>query len=221
MRLPQSLRARRAEWLADAIAFVVMLVTAHSRDMDARDLVWGLWLASLTAGVVFFFGTILVSRASPFRDKDIKNPLVAVGVTLVVFVLFCLAHGLVHQTLFMFLMAFLPYGANLDELAADPHGGLHLFARLYADYWPIVLITLASWGLVPVFRPKQKPKPGDIILPMPIGSLVRQVLVIFLLAGMHMLGLTAWAYYPVLCVLYLPVETWLKRWSEVTSRPAR
>lgn len=178
--------------------------------MDARDLAWGLWLASMTAGIVFWFSSVLFSRSSPFRDKDLKHPLAALGPVLVVFLLFCLAHGLVHQTLFMLLMAFLPYGAtSIEALAAN--GATGLFHDLYAAYWPIVVLTLVSWGLTPLFRPNHKPQPGDLILPVPSGDLIRLVLVVFLLAILHAAGLTRRAYYPVLLLLYLPVETLLKK----------
>jgi len=204
-------RAARAEWAVGLVVSAVLCWTAHARDLDARDLAWGLWLSSLTAGVVFFFAMLARSPNSPFRDPEIKTRRAAFGVGLVLFVLFCIVHGLIHQALFVFLSVFLPFGASVKELAADADAGSRLFAELYAAYWPIVLLTLSCWGLGSWLRGTRRIRTGELILPVPTGSLVRLVLVVFVLAGLQAAGLGAFAYYPVLVVLYLPVERLLAR----------
>ena len=78
----------------------------------------------------------------------------------------------------------------------------NVFPVIIRIYWPFVLVTLVA--KLPHLAPKKaKLAMGDHLM-KPYGNVIKMHLLIFVFAGLHMLGLTRYAVYPVLIAYFFP-----------------
>jgi len=217
-------RSPRLEWVLAAVNTVLVALIVGIDRLSAGEMVWRLWISCLVAGVAVFFVTMFFSPLSPFRDREIAGPFKAMGVVLLLLALFCIVYGFIFSSLAVFFSLFLPPDSSLKEMAGDRAAGIPFLVRLITLYWPTVLITSVSWIRIPLSRPREM-KPGDILLPMPAGTLIRAVLAIFLLAGFQAAedatgrGILAaagpYAALLLLALFFFPLETLLRKNASV------
>ncbi|MBU0679735.1 MAG: hypothetical protein KJ626_16655 [Verrucomicrobia bacterium] len=197
---------RKRDLLLDTLALVGTIVIAVALKWEARDLIWGLWISSLTFGYLFIITTIVVGVLC---EKDTLKRISSAfgGLFLIAFfsVHFCMFH-FVHA---MFLNSFFPIidheGADLADIPLIIHASL-------GSYWPMVLATFIS-RLDRISPARLRETAGsqwsnrksfESGLAEPYINVVRMHILIFIFAGLHAANLSHYAIYPVIAFYFVP-----------------
>jgi len=193
----------RKELARDLIGFVGTVIAVSVFDWKAKDLIWGLWICSLTFG----YTTILVAIFAPAVRAG-----GGAGLTMAFGGLFLLAFFTVHFGGFhighgVFLNAFFP----LIGEGGDFPNPFQIIGVALALYWPMVLATFVSrFSDLPfdseMFRASGPT--GDVKTASPLikpyVNVIRMHILIFVFAFMHGLKLGNLAIYPVLLFYFFP-----------------
>ena len=196
--------APRSEWGRDLVAFVGTVIAALTFGWQAADLIWGLWICSLTFG----FLTIFVATFMGVVRANGGSFVLKIFGGLFFLAFFTIHFGGFHYGHAVFLQMFMPMPAGPPGprgLFGDPFA---LTARAFADYYPMVLATVVSrWSDLPF---KAFCGAGDVAkargkaLMKPYANVVRMHLLIFVFMGLTALELSDLAIYPVLAFYFFP-----------------
>ncbi|MFT7489366.1 MAG: hypothetical protein ACI9OU_001768 [Candidatus Promineifilaceae bacterium] len=190
---------KQKELILDLCAFAGTVLCVFAFKWDVADIVWGLWICSLSVGYVY----ILTSIVTPALREHGKNRIVALGSGLFMIGFFTIHFGLFHYVHAAFLVGFFP----LD--GADTRSTLPALLRTTIPlYWPLILTTFVSrFPDFPMGRHSSAPKIGpDMrdILTKPYTNVIRMHLLIFVFAGLNAARKAGWAIYPVLAAYFFP-----------------
>ncbi|MCK4510221.1 hypothetical protein KAW64_00695 [bacterium] len=186
--------------LLDVVAFSAAIVAASVFRWEATDIIWGLWVSSLSVG----FTTIVVGIASRAKDPS-SGPLterLAGGLGILAF--FTFHFGLFHLAHSVFLSTFFPI--------TDDDSFLSIFSTWFVAlrlYWPFVLMTLLP-KLPGLKRQWRGPDSVDASFAQPYANVVKMHLLIFVFAGLNAAGLSRYAVYPVLAFYFFPWRRFMK-----------
>lgn len=178
-------------WLPDLLAFLYGLAVAWFFHWQVKDLIWSLWLCSLTVG----YTTILLSIFGPIYSGRKLVPAVGLAFQLVG-ALFTLAFFTVHFGMFHFV-----HSAFLNEFfpLVDEHHGpptLILYRIVLANYWPFILAAVVSERAA-LRQAVEKPN-----MMAPYVNVIRMHLLIFFFAGAAALKLQSFVVYVVVFSVY-------------------
>lgn len=186
-----SARPAAAGFTFDLLGFLLGLGLAYALHWRTADLIWGLWLSSLTIG----YATILLGIFRAVPAPQVPPALQVLGKLFLVG-FFTVHFGLFHLVHSIFLNLFFPVGGAVG--AAEPTF-FPDYGHVFAHYWPWLLAAalgerraLAA-AAVPVgaFSPMQ-----------PYSNVIRMHLLIFFFVGMAVIGLDHFAVYAVVYALY-------------------
>jgi hypothetical protein len=209
-------RRKRSQWITGILTLVASAGYTLYSGMDAKDVVWGLWVSSFTAGYLLFFVRFFFTPSSHFRDRDHAGKPTWIIAFIVGFLLFGIIHNLIHEVLFMLFLALMPFTMGIEELARTEGAALDMVVRLYTTFWPLIVFTSISW-IQAAFKESLTDSRGSLFLPMPTGYLMRLSITVFMLAICRIIadtvfpGFDRWIILPVLILVYLPFETLANR----------
>lgn len=190
----------KKELVRDLIAFVGTVAAVMFFDWKAKDVIWGLWICSLSFG----YTTIVVTIFAPaIRAGGGAGALMAFG-GLFLLAFFTVHFGMFHFVHGVFLNSFFPL---VGESKGFP-SPLVLIGASLAAYWPMVLATFLSRFSDLPFDGKNvlmdKGKAGGQAFMKPYANVIRMHLLIFVFAGLHAANLSDLAIYPVLLFYFFP-----------------
>jgi hypothetical protein len=184
----------RRDLALDLFAFAGTVACATIFRWEARDVIWGLWISSLTVG----YATIVSNVVRGVRSVLGGYRFLAVLGGLGTLAFFTFHFGMFHFVHSVFLNGFFP-------LLESGDGFPHLFdlvGAALASYWPLVAASFLS-RLSDIF-PSSPTPPGKDSFAAPYANVVRMHLLIFVFAGLHMTGLSRLAIIPVLAAYFFP-----------------
>ena len=195
----------KKELARDLIAFAGTVAAVVFFDWQAKDVIWGLWICSLTFG----YTTIVVSIFAPaFRAGGGAAAVAALGgVFMLAF--FTVHFGMFHIIHGQFLQQFFPL-VEAHEGFLKPQ---QMIGTAIALYWPMVLATFISrFSDLPLKDDKTKKKsifkggasPGGDAFMKPYSNVIRMHMLIFVFAGLHAAKMADLAIYPVLLFYFFP-----------------
>ena len=207
---PPAQAAPTSSWRRDLVAFVGTVIAASTFAWQAADLIWGLWICSLTFG----FLTIFVAIFMGVVRADGGSIVLKIFGGLFFLAFFTIHFGGFHFVHAMFLEMCMP-------MPAGPLGPRGLFGNPFAslayalsNYYPMVLATfVARWSDLPF---KAGSSAGDAAkargaaLMKPYSNVVRMHLLIFVFIGLTALELSDLAIYPVLAFYFFPWSAFVR-----------
>ena len=201
----------------DLLAFALGLGLAWQFQWEARDLVWSLWLASLTVGYAMILWLLFAPawRLHQEGESADATKVVVAGVFLVAF--FTFHFGMFHFVHSIFLNAFFPVGPRVAGLASA-----QIYVEVIARYWWFVPVALLAEREAFRLPPPSAPDAGEgrtgarearkarPVFPAaspdglfrPYRNVVRLHLLIFFFAGAHFLKVDNFAVYAVVYAVY-------------------
>jgi len=187
-------RAGRRDLALDLFAFAGTVAVATFFRWEARDVIWGLWISSLTVG----YATIVSNVVRGVRQVVGGYRALAVvgGVGTLAF--FTFHFGMFHFVHAVFLNGFFPLVESGDGFPNI----LGMAARALASFWPLVVASFLS-RLSDIF-PSSPGRSVKDSFAAPYANVVRMHLLIFVFAGLHMTGLSKLAIIPVLAAYFFP-----------------
>jgi len=200
-------------WLTEALAFVVTLGWAVWSGLWPTDLVWGLWVSSLTSGwllLVLTFGTSIFFPAAARIPEDQRTGQRAVAMV-VIGAIFIGMFGVVHAALIAMFEEVVGAPAAVDARTAGDaiRQFLGLAWSTLRAYWPLALMTSVV-GLNAFARAVTSEDDDDLILGPWIG-IARLQVVTFVLIGFNLLGLRSVLLAGLLAAVFFPVERYAFR----------
>jgi hypothetical protein len=189
----------------DLLSFVGTAVAAVWLGWATRDLIWGLWLSSLTIG----YATLLLSIGGQYWfthrlpiGEEIVHPAgrlavrgVSIGMGLFTAAFFTVHFGGFHLVHGAFLNAFFPLAPG----GSDPFDYLALLPEAARIGWPLMLGSLVS------ARHDLRQAPDDSNFMRPYLNVIRMHLLIFVFAGAAAVDLDQrWLYVVVLFFYFFP-----------------
>lgn len=186
----------RRDLTLDLFAFAGTVVWATFFRWEARDVIWGLWISSLTVGYITIVSNVVRGVRSVAGGYGYKAAAVAGGIGTLAF--FIVHFGMFHFVHAVFLNGFFP-------LIESDGGFPHIFAmvaRSMASFWPLVVASFLS-RLSDIF-PGGETSVGKDSFAAPYANVVRMHLLIFVFAGLHMADLSRLAIIPVLAAYFFP-----------------
>jgi len=210
----------RARWdhaWPDALAFGVGLALAWSAGWKTADLVWSLWLASLTVGYATIVWGALQPAVMQFREGATGRGVAAVvgGFGLIAF--FTFHFGMFHAAHAALLSQFFPLFPGHKQQGFMDFTLLEEIARRYGWFVPVALLAERQTfrpEVVPPAPPAMSVKAPDIaarkarqaigssLLFRPYLNVVRLHLLIFFFAAAHFAQLESFAVYAVVYAVY-------------------
>lgn len=191
------------------ISFLVTLLLAEFQQWQITDLVWSLWISSLTLGYAYLITGILASVVSGSVNMPTKNsgsatitkdqmPMVLViGSAIFLIAFFTIHFGLFHFVHSVFLNLFFP-------LTGDVSGFPNFFGFIwisFTNYWSIILLSALTQ--LPNFMQLIN-QPGRDFMTMPYKNVVKMHLSIFVFAGLSMANINGITLYYLLIVYFFP-----------------
>ena len=212
---PPSPVASTSERRRDLVAFVGTVIAASTFGWQTADLIWGLWICSLTFGFLTIFVAILTGLLRTNGGSFVLQ--IFGGLFFLAF--FTIHFGGFHYGHAVFLEMFMPMPAGPSGprgLFGNPFGDpFALTARALANYYPMVLATFISrWSDLSF---KAGSSAGDAAkargaaLVKPYLNVVRMHLLIFVFMGLTALELSDLAMYPVLFFYFFPWSVLVRR----------
>lgn len=197
----------KSELARDLIAFIGTVLAVSLFDWKAKDIIWGLWICSLTFG----YTTIVVTIFAPaFRAGGGGGVAMAFG-GLFLLAFFTVHFGMFHFVHGVFLNSFFPL---VGEVSGFP-SPLVLIGGALAAYWPLVLATFISRFSDLPFNGDNvigsKGRSGGDAFMKPYANVIRMHLLIFVFAGLHAANMADLAIYPVLLFYFFPWSAFFKR----------
>ena len=192
--LRQESGAGRRDLALDLFAFAGTVACATLFRWEARDVIWGLWISSLTVG----YATIVSNIVRGVRQVLGRYKVLVVVGALGALAFFTFHFGMFHYVHAVFLSAFFPL---IEEGGAFPSMPA-LVARTAASFWPLIVASFLS-RLSDIFPASPAPSGKDSFA-APYSNVVRMHLLIFVFAGLHMADLSRLAIIPVLAAYFFP-----------------
>ncbi len=217
----------RSAWL-DGLALIAGLAMAWFFQWQVRDLVGSLWLSSLLVGYativwIIFRPVVAVwfeagANGAPAAARTSITALYWIGAFFML-AFFTVHFGIFHFVHSVFLNMFFP----VEPGAQHGFPSIGLYARVFAAYWPFVLVAAvaernAFLGPTPPLvgpwsaRDADGKKPADPFM-APYRNVIRMHLLIFFFAFAHFLRLES---FPVYAVVY---GVYFFPWRLVKRRP--
>ena len=168
---------------------------------QARDVIWGLWISSLTVG----YATIVSNVVRGVRDVLGSYKVLAVVGGLGTLAFFTVHFGMFHFVHAVFLSGFFP----LEGAGEGPFNFLGIIVRSTAAFWPLIVASFLS-RLSDVFPGSPAPSGKDSFA-APYANVIRMHLLIFVFAGLHMADLSRLAILPVLAAYFFPWKAVFRR----------
>ena len=186
--------AGRRDVALDLFAFAGTVAFATFFRWEARDVIWGLWISSLTVG----YATIVSNVVRGVRQVVGGYRALAVlgGVGTLAF--FTFHFGMFHFVHAVFLNGFFPIVESGDGFPNLPG----MAARALGSFWPLVVASFLS-RLSDIF-PSSPGRSVKDSFAAPYANVVRMHLLIFVFAGLHAAGLSRLAIIPVLAAYFFP-----------------
>ncbi len=178
----------------DLFAFAGTVACATIFRWEARDVIWGLWISSLTVG----YATIVSNVVRGVRGVLGDYKIVAVVGGLGALAFFTFHFGMFHFVHAVFLNGFFPLVESSDGF---PHF-LSMVAKSAAAFWPLIVASFLS-RLSDIFPGSPAPSGKDSFA-APYANVIRMHLLIFVFAGLHMADLSRLAILPVLAAYFFP-----------------
>jgi len=191
----------RRDLALDLFAFAGTVACAIVFRWEARDVIWGLWISSLTVG----YATIVSNVVRGVRGVLGDYKLVAVVGGLGTLAFFTFHFGMFHFVHAVFLNGFFPLVESSDGF---PHF-LGMVAKSAAAFWPLIVASFLS-RLSDIFPGSPAPSGRDSFA-APYANVIRMHLLIFVFAGLHMANLSRLAILPVLAAYFFPWKAVLGR----------
>ena len=185
----------------DLFAFAGTVACATIFRWEARDVIWGLWVSSLTVG----YATIVSNVVRGVRGVLGNYKAVALVGGIGTLAFFTVHFGMFHFVHAVFLNGFFPLVEPSDGF---PHF-LGMVGKSAAAFWPLIVASFLS-RLSDIF-PASPSNPGKDSFAAPYGNVVRMHLLIFVFAGLHTAGLSRLAILPVLAAYFFPWKAVLGR----------
>ena len=185
----------------DLFAFAGTVACATIFRWEARDVIWGLWISSLTVG----YATIVSNVVRGVRGVLGNHRAVALVGGIGTLAFFTVHFGMFHFVHAVFLNGFFPLVESSDGF---PHF-LSMVAKSAAAFWPLIVASFLS--RLPDIFPGSPAPSGKDSFAAPYGNVVRMHLLIFVFAGLHMTGLSRLAILPVLAAYFFPWKAVLGR----------
>jgi hypothetical protein len=195
-------------WWANIGSFLFTLTCAWTFQWQATDVIWGLWISSLTVGYCY----ILVAIVTSVVNAESAKRSTAIGSAAFLLVFFTFHFGFFHFVHSVFLNTFFP----LHEEALSGAEFNNFFSTIQItvrDYWPLIIATLVSrWQDLPFNEDISMDKNGALM--KPYANVVRIHILIFVFAGLYAAKLEHIALYPVLASYFIPWGIWLSSNSD-------
>ncbi len=200
----------------DALAFALGLGLAWSAGWKTADLVWSLWLSSLTVGYATIVWGALQPAVMQFREGATGCGAAAIAGALGLIAFFTAHFGMFHAGHAALLNQFFPLipGQHRDFVDFGP---LAEVVRRYGWFVPVALLAERQAFRLPAV-PREPPamsvKAADIaarkarqaigstMMFRPYVNVVRLHLLIFLFAAVHFARLDSFAIYAVVYAVY-------------------
>lgn len=225
-------RDRQGEIARAMVLFCATLALAHFQNWDAGDVAWSMWSASLVTGYIWilagiFGGSFLfvskVARGVRFDGKTEPVPVwgrallvtLSLGGGLFMLGFFTIHFGGFHAVHSIFLDAFFPLDGSAGIMAGFPESSdkgpefdlLNNGTRALSAYWPFVLFALL-WRMPDLIR--RLAEGSEIGFGAPYAAVVKNHLLIFLVAGMVAADLEGLVIYAVTFLYFFPFGVFFK-----------
>jgi hypothetical protein len=193
----------KTELILGLFGFIITVICVAVLEWQARDIIWGLWISSLSIGYAYIVAVVIASvYNSKSRKERIGN--IISGPFFLAF--FTVHFGMFHFVHAIFLNCFFP----LVELNKGfPNGFLFLSAS-FLSYWPFVAATLISSYQDFSFKKIKKQGKGQEAFMKPYANVVRMHILIFVFAGLHAARMAEFAIYPVLVFYFFPWKSFFE-----------
>ena len=201
--------ADHRDWWVALAAFAVTLLAALIGRWQATDIVWGMWVSSLVTGyamILVMIGADVLRGRNPAERGDQAATLTGRSLGALFTVAFFSFHFLFfHAGHAMFTQQFFP-------LAGVEAGGHEMLGNFLAvtplalsGYWPVVLAAFAASG--DAFR---RALAGNTLnsMALPYRAVVKNHVMIFIVAGLTMAGLQGWLLYSLFLWYFVPDAFW-------------
>ena len=144
----------RRDLALDLFAFAGTVACATIFRWEARDVIWGFWISSLTVG----YATIVSNVLRGVRDVlgNYKALALVGGIGTLAF--FTIHFGMFHFVHAVFLNGFFPFVESSDGF---PHF-LGMVAKSTAAFWPLIVASFLS--RLPDIFPASPKQPGEGLL---------------------------------------------------------
>jgi len=185
----------------DLFAFAGTVACATIFRWEARDVIWGLWISSLTVG----YATIVSNIVRGVRGVLGGYKVLAVFGGLGALAFFTFHFGMFHLVHAVFLSGFFP----LAESGDGPFNFPSTIATSASAFWPLIVASFVS-RLSDIFPGSPAPSGKDSFA-APYANVIRMHLLIFVFAGLHMADLSRLAILPVLAAYFFPWKAVLGR----------
>jgi hypothetical protein len=180
-------------WAPKLLLFLLTLGVAVWQQWRPADLAWSMWSASLFGGYLY----IITGLTREFlQTRGWQHFLFALPFFTLHFVGFHFGHS-------QFMQSFFPLSE--DELAFP-----ELILFCLREYWPFVVLALTDLFF------SIKDKPQTVFTPMePYKAVIRNHLMIFVVAFAGNLGLEKWLIFALLLLYFFPFELLRKKQAAV------
>lgn len=196
---------RAREWASALAGLALTTAAAVLEDWQAADIVWGMWVSSIVTGyamILLAIGAGVVRGQALLGREDVPvtvaRPLALGGGLFLVaffsvhFLMFHWGHAVFTQLFFP-----LPGIAGVDDLPRLDG----VVQVTLAAYWPVVLASL--FARADGFRAALAGNPKEAMT-LPYRQVVKNHLMIFIVAGMSALGAQAWLLYVLFAWYFFP-----------------
>jgi hypothetical protein len=212
----------------DLFLFALILIWASAGQLLAKDLIWGLWISSLTVG----YATILAMAVIPvLTASSLGNRIAGILGGLFFIAFFSVHFGGSHFVHGLFLAGFFPPFDQAPSSGPNPAIYPRLLPYLLGAYWP--MIAASAWMAMGTWKEAWRggiafhttsgtragPK-GDLMM-RPYANVIRMHFLIFIFAGMKIAGLDGLIVYPVLLLYFFPWQTMFRGMKSRRSPQAR
>ena len=204
---------RRMTWAdfgPDLLAFAGTVFCALAFRWQARDIIWSLWISSLTFGYAWMLTAFI--RAIVSADGWAKAGAAVGGLFTLTF--FFLHFSLFHAVHGEFLNGFFPLQ---PQLAFRPQHLTTLAPLALAAYWPFVLMTFVS--RVRDFPWRKAPQNLGALMFMPYVNVLRMHVIIFIFAALDFAHLTRFAILPILLFYFFPWRIFNRERKALAQKP--
>jgi len=193
-------------------SFAVTLLLAAAQRWQVVDLVWSLWISSLTLGFAYLFtgiaakairggmGEGILVKGKTIRGLDAPAGLrwgLSIGGALFMVAFFTVHFGMFHFVHSVFLNLFFPL---VGEQGSFPNM-LEIVRVCVLNYWPVVLLSALSQ--LPNFL-RVAESELDRLMTIPYLNVVKMHISIFVFAGLNILQVDSAAMVYLLVLYFFP-----------------
>lgn len=205
---------RRMTWAdfgPDLLAFAGTVLCALVFRWQARDIIWSLWISSLSFGYLWLLAAL--TCAVIYTPSHKKIGAILGGLFLAAF--FTFHFGLFHLVHGVFLNQFFP----LVKEKFGPPDIFMMIATALAAYWPFVLMTFVS--RVRDFPWRQNAEDQGQAMFAPYLNVIRMHLLIFIFGALYLLHLANLALFPILLFYFFPWRVFNRERKALTAEAVR